>query len=172
MALDIIAGLSLSGNGSVTDSANSATQPITIGSGVMPTLASEYTYGTGSAQVNAFYAASRTLAATTFDLLNLTTLPNALGTTFSLTRLKLLVISIDSPDGTKSLRVGPQNQSNAAQLWFGGTGATVYETIFTGQKWEDPYAGYTVTATTGDILPIYNPGGSSVTYGIWILGLD
>lgn len=172
MALDITANVSFSGGGIITDSANGATQPASVGQGVLPSLLSAYTYGTGTAQVNAFYAASRTVAATTFDLINLTTTTAALGTTFSLTKLKFLLVAVQSPDGTKSLRVGPQNQSNAAQLWFGGTGATVYDTVFTYRVWENPYAGYTVTASTGDILPIYNPGASSVTYGIWILGLD
>lgn len=172
MALNIIASLSVSGGGSITDSANSATQPAGIGQGVLPSLLSNYTYGTGNFQVNAFYAANRTVAATTFDNFNLTTGPAALGTVFSLTKLKLLVVAIVSPDGTKKLRVGPQNQSNAAQLWFGGTGTTVYDEFTAYRVWENPYAGYTVTATTGDILPIYNPGAGPVTYGAWLLGLD
>jgi hypothetical protein len=172
MALDITAQLSAIGGGTVQDTVLQSTQPLNLGAGIMPVLATSYTYGTGSSQVNAFWAASRTVAATTYDNINLTTAPNALGTTFSLTKLKALVVAISSPDGSKKLRVGPQNQSNAAQLWFGGTGATAYDEFFHYRVWEDPYTGYAVTASTADILPIYNPTGSSITYAIWLLGLD
>lgn len=142
-----------------------------VGGSVLPTAATSFTWGTGSGQANALYVASRTVTATTADNLNLTSLSLA-GTTFSLTKVKYVLIAIDSPDGTKSLRVGPRGVSNAAQLWAGGTGASNYETVHTYREWSEPVTGYSVTASTADILGIYNPGAGSVTYGIVIIGLD
>ena len=139
----------------------------------VPELSISLTYGTGSGQANWAYYASRPLAGTTYDLLDLSgSLTDGLGNTISATKLKLAVIAVASPDGTKKLRVGPQNQSNAAQLHWGGTGATVYKEV---AYWDviayEKVAGYTVTAATADIFPIYNPTGSSITYSILMAGV-
>jgi hypothetical protein len=172
MAFDTLnTDFQIGGGGSFVDSTAAATFLARFGAASLPLRRSQYTFGTGDYQANAWYVASRTVTATTADNINLTSL-SFFGTTFSLTKLKYLYVAISNPDGTKSLLVGPRGVSNAVQLGWGGTGATVYDTVYTGQDWERPHAGWTVTATTADILGIYNPGASSVTYGIWILGLD
>ncbi len=155
----------------ITDTTAGISVTQRVGSDTLPVAPLLLQWGTGTNQANALYVASRTVSATTADNLNLSSLALA-GTTFSFTRIKYVLIALSGPDGTKSLRVGPQGVSNAAQLWAGGTAAGNYETVITDREWKHPYAGWTVTASTADILGIYNPGASSVTYGVVIAGLD
>jgi len=172
MAFDINTDDRLSGGGAITDSSTAVSQSASFGSGVLPTIRYRYSYGTGSGQVNAWYLARRTLAATTFDNLNLTSGLTTLGTTFSFTKLKRVLVAIIDPDGTKSLRVGPQNQANANPLWFAAVTANFYETTYTYVLKDRPVTGWDVAAASTDILSIYNPGAGSLDYAIWILGLD
>jgi hypothetical protein len=160
-----------SGSYRISDSTNGLSVTQRIGGTTIPVADLLLEFGTGTGQANALYIASRTVTATTADNINLTSLSMG-GTTFSLTKVKYVLIAISGADGTKSLQVGPKGVSNAVQLGWGGTGATVYDTVITDREWKHPYAGWTVTATTADILGIYNPGASSVTYGIVIAGLD
>lgn len=135
-----------------------------------------YTFGSGtsSGNFNNWWHDQRTVAATTADNLDLRggTVSTKLGLILDFQTIKLIVIQIVSPDGTKSLRVGPQNVSNAFSSPWGGAGATVYETVFHSHTFAfDPYTGFAVTAGTGDVLGIYNPGAGSVTYNIFIAGI-
>lgn len=166
-SLQFSQGAKLTGTFSDTSSGT-----VQVFSNVLPGLIPNYTNGTGSFQVNQVYCAQRALAATTFDLLDMAGSLTNLGGTITFTKIKYLRVEIVSPDGTKVLRVGPQNQSNPVPLGWGGTGATVYREVYYAEEWNMPYAGFTVTAGTGDILPIYNPGATSVTYAILIAGLS
>lgn len=161
------------GGGRIIDSVSGQVLPAIWGKGNLPARTRTFTSGTGNNQVDKFHLSQRTLTATTFDLLDLSgVLTDYKGVAITFSKIKRVYIAIVSPDGTKSLRIGPQNQANAGQFGWGGTGATVYQTIYT--DWDDyfPYAGHTVTAGTGDIYPVYNPGASSVTYALLIAGLD
>lgn len=171
MSLNIIANLALTGAGQIQDLVNLASQPASIGQGPLPSLLSSYSYGTGPQEVDAFYSATRTVAATSFDLINLTSGITALGNTFALSAIKMLLLAIVAPDGVQKLRVGPQGQTDANQLWFGGTGATDYDEFFTYRIYDSPFAGLPVASGSTDVLPVYNPGASAVTYGIWVLGV-
>lgn len=169
MAFDINTDDKLSGGGSISDGVASS-MFAGYGGAVLPTIRTRYTFGTGSAQVNKWYLAQRTLTATTFDNLNLTSGLSVLGTTQAFTALKRVLIAIITPDGTKKLRVGPQGQTNSNQLWFQAVTANFWEETYT-QIWKDrPVTGWPVVAATSDILSIYNPGATSVTYAIWLLG--
>lgn len=129
-------------------------------------------YGTGSGQANWAYYASRTVLTTAADNLDLAgSLTDGLGNTITATKLKLLVVSISSPDGTKALRVGPRGVANTAQLNFGGVAATDYQTVTHWHVIYEPVAGYTISAGTGDIIGIYNPSAGSVTYSILMAGV-
>lgn len=132
-----------------------------------------FTYGSGAGQATLWYLASRTLAASAQDLLNLNSgaLLNPEGAGVAFATIKRIVVSILNPDGTAALKIGPQNASNACQLNFGGLTAPCYN--FTRNYWwlEDPITGFTVTPSTACILPITNVSSSvAITYGIWILG--
>ena len=113
----------------------------------------------------------RTLAATTFDLIDLAGgLTDYKGATITFAKVKWIYVALSTQDGTNALRIGPQNQANAWQGPWGGTGATVYRTTYTDWEFYRPVTGTTVTAGTGDIFPVYNPGAGSVDYLLWVLG--
>lgn len=138
----------------------------------IPALSISLSYGATSGLANWAYYASRTVNATTADNLDLSgSLTDGVGNTISATKLKLLVVSIASPDGTKTLRIGPRGESNAAQLNFGGVTATDYQAVTTWHVIYEPVAGYTITAGTGDILGIYNSSASNLTYSILMAGV-
>jgi hypothetical protein len=156
----------------VADSATRRSSRYQFGLKSVPELSFALTYGTGSGKANKIYTAQRTVTATTADNLDLAgSLTDLNGSAITFTKIKLILIAIVSPDGTKTLRVGPRGVSNTYQGAFGGTGATVYKDF---THWDvveyEPVTGRTVTAGTGDILGIYNPSASSVTYEIIIAG--
>jgi hypothetical protein len=166
------AGVELSGYYRIADTGNGLSIVQRVGGTTIPVAATAFDFGTGTNEANALYISGlRAVAATTADNLNLSTLSMG-GQTLSLTKVKYVLVAISAPDGTKSLRVGPRGVSNAAQLWAGGTAAGNYETVITDREWKNPYAGWDVTASTADILGIYNPGAGSVTYSVVVIGLD
>lgn len=172
MADSLYASYRSLGGGIIRDTVTAQQMPGVFGRGVLPRRVRSFTHGTGANQANKWHLSRRTLATVTFDLLDLAGgLTDYKGAAITFTAIKLVYIAIVDADGTKSLRIGPQNQTGAGQFGWGGTGATVYQTIYT--DWEDyrPITGHTVTAGTGDIYPIYNPGAGSVEYAIWVLGL-
>lgn len=141
-----------------------------FGAGGMPSLPIRLTYGTGSGQANWAYFATRTVAATTADNLDLSgSLTDGLGNTIAATKLKLAVVSISSPDGTKALRVGPRGVAGAMLAGFGD--ASDYQTVTHWWVLYQPVGGYDVTATTADLFCLYNPGAGSVTYSILLAGV-
>lgn len=160
----------LSGGGVVQDTGTGDQQGVNFGAGVLPDLRFGYSFGTGDSQANKWYARRRTLAATTYDDLNLTSGLTTLGATQAFTALKRVVIAIVDPDGTKRLRVGPQGRTNAAQLWFQAATTNFWEETYSFLLKERPVTGWALTAGAADVLSVYNPTGSSVTYAIWLLG--
>lgn len=146
---------------------------IQIGSGNFDSIVASIakSSGTGSGQANEMWHDERTLTTTSTDSLDLAGgLTNGLGVTVTFTKIKLAIIAIDAPDGTKKLRVGPNNTANAWQGWFGGVGANVYEEVLDWVVHLDFRTGWTVTAGTGDLLIINNPSAGSVTYRILLVG--
>jgi len=113
------------------------------------------------------------VAAGTADNLDLAgSLTNPFGETITFTHLRVIILAIDAPDGNKSLHFGPRGQANAWQGPFAGVSATDYiivsDSLFIVNL--SGTNGWPVTAGTADILGIYNPGLSAVTYRIWLLG--
>lgn len=160
------------GGGRVIDSITGQYLPAIFGKGLVPTRLRSLTNGTGSNQVNKFHVSQRTLANGASDLLDLAGgLTDYKGAAITFTALKWAYVAIITPNGTKSLRVGPQNQTNAGQFWWGGTGATVYYTAKQDFEYYEPVSGVTVTAGTGDIFPIINQSGVSVTYALLLAGV-
>lgn len=144
----------------------------TFGALGVPELSVSLGYGTGSGKANWAYYASRTVSTVTADNLDLSgSLTDGLGNTIIATKLKLMVLAIGTPNGTKALRFGPRGVSNAAQLNFGGVSGTDYQTVTHWHLLYEPVAGYDITAGTGDIIGIYNPTGVSVTYSILMMGV-
>lgn len=177
MASDLTIGLKLSGNVYLKASAGfvkpAESIPLGGSNSAWADMVATLTYGTGSGQANNSFCQQRTCTAGGNDNLDLAgSLTNDFGEPFVLSKVKLLLVSIVSPDGVKALRVGPNGVANAWQGPFGGVAAGVYKTV---TQWDplvyEPVAGITVTPGTGDLLVIANPGGANVTYNILIAGL-
>lgn len=167
--------VTLSGTGVYTGAAGlgQATGSLNPGQGTWSAMSSALTFGTGSGQVNQVYIAQRTVGATTNDNLDLSgSLLSPVGDSITFTKIKLLMINIESPDGTKKLQVGPNAVANAFQGPFGALTANVYiEVTNFATLINEPVTGYTVTAGTADILVLRNPTAGSVTYDILIMGI-
>jgi hypothetical protein len=160
--------------GTLTQDDTVAVQTDTINgqSLALPMLSFGIADGTGAGQASKWYRAKRTIAAGANDDLDLSgVLASPLtGATLAFTGIKAIIISIYSPDGTKLLRVGPGSVSNP---WSGPIkGTTPYiEVPYVLPLISPSAAGWSVTAGTGDILRITNPGATSVDYFIWIVGI-
>jgi hypothetical protein len=167
--------LTLSGVGSYAGAnvLGQAAGALNLPGGPWTAMATTLTFGTGSGQVNQVFIAQRTVGAGANDNLDLSgVLTSPIGDSIAFTKVKLLVIAIESPDGTKKLKIGPNNVSNAFQGPFGAVTANVYLEM---TNWltliNEPVVGYTVTPGTADLLVINNPGAGAVTYDIAIFGL-
>lgn len=158
----------------ISDGTSGATLNKAFGQVSVPALDIALTFGSGANQANKLYIAKRTLAATTYDLLDLAgALNDGLNNTITFTFVKLALIAVVSPTGLIKVRVGPQGQANPwPGPWTGGVGATVYKDV---PRWDllayEPSTGYAVTAGTGDILPVYNPGAAALDYWIILAGI-
>lgn len=172
MAWNVAVSERIQGGGRVTDSVTGIAQVAAYGGLVLPDLTLTLENGTGTGKANLYYLAKRTLAATTYDLLDLAGGLTAFnGATLTFTKIKRILVAPYTPDGTVKVRVGPQGQANPwVGPWTGGVGATVYKDVFFREEFQHPYLGWDVTAGTGDIFPVYNPGASSIDYAIWIIG--
>lgn len=166
--------LALKGSGSVT-SATGLVPPsevINAGQGLWPAMSIALAFGTSSGQANECYLAKRTLAATTYDNIDLKGgLTNDFGAVLQFTKMTLGVISLDAPDGTKKLYYGPQGQTHAFDGGFPlGVGATVgKETRYWDTMFYYP-AGYAITEDTNDFMQVYNPTAGSISYYLLLFG--
>jgi hypothetical protein len=178
--------IEIAGSGTLYDASNvinPTTEYFVLGSGntqfpgdIAPELI--FSTGTGNLQGNQWYLGQRTLAATSYDLLNLQSgsttsgLKNGLGQYVQIAQLKWLILAILNHDGVKKLQIGPQGQSNAWPAWFEAVTANFY----TVESWLllkcNEYGtglGPAITSTT-NILPIYNPTANPITYSIFLGG--
>jgi hypothetical protein len=143
-----------------------------IGQNGFPAQDITYTDGSGTNQGHIYFCNSYTIAGTTANNIDLNAaVTDDMGQTVTMVVVKEIIVAIDSPDGSMKVRVGPQGQSNPfIGPWSGGQGATVYEDVYTVGRWSMPFAGWTVTAGTGDILGLYNPGATAITVHVLVIG--
>ncbi len=138
---------------------------------VVLTFGSGTTLSNGALYANQLYRASTVITAgSNLDLDLYGSLLNPFGETINFATLRAILIGVASADGSAALRVGPQNVTHAFQGPWGGGGATVYETVYWQQLWLSGQAGWTVTDGALDVLRINNPGASSVTAQILLIG--
>lgn len=125
--------------------------------------------GTASDQANMVWTDTRTLTASSTESLDLAgILTNAFGTTLTFTKIKGIIVTANSAN-TNSVLVGGA-ASNAFVNWVAD--ATDIIQLPPGSVFSifNPN-GYTVTASTGDLLKIANSSsGTSVTYDIVLIG--
>lgn len=129
------------------------------------------TSGNGLGQADRLWADQRTIAASGTDSLDLNgVLVDAVGTTLSLLRVKLIYIAAASGN-TNNVVVGGAG-ANTFINWVGAAAHTVNVRPggFLALYAPDATA-YGVTAGTGDILQVANSGaGTPVTYNVVIIG--
>lgn len=169
--MSLIANLSLSLQAILTKAASLGGNTNTATASM--NLVTSFADGTGAGQANKVYGATRTLAATTSEDLDLNgVLVDEFGTVITFTRVVAIFIQLKTAGST--LLVGGA-AANQFINWVGD--ATDKVRIRTGAAakgwfglWCDDATGYVVTAGTGDKLKIDNPGAGSVDYDIIIIG--
>lgn len=129
--------------------------------------------GTGADQADKIWHATRTLAGSTHDDLDLTALARTLfgaSLSISLARVKALLVINTSTTAGETLRVGGA-AANAFAAPFNDVSASIVEVgpdsalLLTNKK-----DGWPVTNGSSDVLRVANPNATSVTYKIAILG--
>ena len=145
------------------------TDVVASGSSSFPTLTQTLTDGTGAGQATKWYRSYRTLATVTSENLDLSgSLLDPFGATLSFTGIKAIVVAVVAPDGTKSVTIGgAASNPFIGPFSAGGTLNIPYNQVLINPN----AAGWGVTAATADILKVYNPGASTITYCIWIVGI-
>lgn len=127
------------------------------------TFTSSYTNGTGANQANAFFADTRTLAATS-ESFDLNAITDTFGATLNFTKVKLLYIKNKSSTAGQTLTVDGDFiaafDNGSAPNHIIGAGGIFFI--------ESPISGFTVTNSTQDTLTLTNA--ASFDYDIFILG--
>jgi hypothetical protein len=184
MSATLNLNIEIAGSGSLTDipaTINSVEESGTVGSGSFGgpnDINLILSPGTGNLQANQWYLCRRTCDATSSDNLNLNDatsgIVNGLGQHLELAQVTAIIIALTAPDGTLTLRVGPQGVSDAWKGPFEGVGSTCYLNVtdfaVLAGRFGDGLG--TVTDTTANILGISNPGATNITYDIWIIGIE
>lgn len=126
--------------------------------------------GTGSSQADKIFHDTRTLAASANEDLDLAAgINDPFGVALTFAKVKMIVIAA-APGNTNNVVIKPA-ASNGFTGPFGAAAHT--QTLPPGGIYvaTAPVSGWTVTASTGDLLNIANSGaGSSVTYDVIIVG--
>lgn len=126
--------------------------------------------GVGANQADRVFTDTRTIAPSTTEDLDVSggALTDAFGATFTIAKLKALMICASTTNTNNVVILGDTNSVPIL-----GTAATV-STLTPGACFVGTWpgtAGIAVTASTGDILQVANSGaGTSVTYDIAIIG--
>lgn len=188
MSFTLSAALGVSGSGSLNLGAgvSSRIDQLQVGpsaQAAFPAGAINWVNGTGavlsngSLQSNNWYLNTLTITAGGSYNLNLNggSDKDPSGTALAFTAITLVLIAITAiagsttaPNAVDFLKVGPNAVASAAQLWFGGTGAGMYESVYWQSFHPGPAAGWTVGA--GSLLPIANPGANNITCAVLVIG--
>lgn len=126
--------------------------------------------GTGANQANKLWHDTRTLTASSSENIDLAgVLTDAFGDTFTLARIKALLIAAASGN-TNNVNVSRDATNGVPIFLAAGDGMPILPGGF--MLWVSPNAAsVAVTASTGDIITVANStGGTSVTYDIIVIG--
>ncbi len=130
-----------------------------------------YTNGTGSNQVNAFYASLARSLAGTGESFDLNAITDIYGATLNFTALKMIFVrNLSTTTGqylTLSGNFWDGDTSNLGPL--GGASPVAYIGPGGSFLWDSPINGATVTNTTKDIITVTNA--ATFSYDIILLGL-
>lgn len=128
--------------------------------------------GTGSQQANQLFAADISIPTVTMQLYDLkggNGEVDVMNRTLAMTKLVGVYLEITEPASTKTLRFGPQAQTNAAQLWFFAATANYYDVMQSKLLMVDEYTGWTLDATH-KVIAIYNPSLVTVAGKLRVFG--
>jgi hypothetical protein len=128
--------------------------------------------GTGEGQANQVFVAALSIAAGATQLYDLKGGNDELDVhnlALAMTAVKLVAIEITTPAASTSLRFGPQNQTNAAQLWFQAVTANFYDTVLSKFMQEDARVGWALDVTH-KVIAIHNPGAATVAGSLLVVG--
>jgi hypothetical protein len=128
--------------------------------------------GTGAGQANQVFSVAFSVGPSSFasyDLKGGGGELDVLNVALAMTAVKLVAVEITTPAANTSLRFGPQNQTNAAQLWFQAATANFYDTVLSRLMQEDIRAGWALDATHKTIH-LYNPGLAAVAGALLVVG--
>jgi hypothetical protein len=145
---------------------------LSLGSSRWPAISTALTYGDGSGQANMWYHAKRTAAAETTDAFSLVgSVTGPLTGSGGFAAVKFLLLSIESPNGSKTLQVGPRGEWNGWHPpWVDGNAYEhVYDVLLKTNRW----SGWPVfTGGAGDVLYVRNPTLSPITYRVLVIGVS
>ncbi len=157
----------------VTKITANQTDVIDLGSVSFPlshTTTASMATGTGASQADLLFSDQRTIAASSTEDLDLAgSLTDAIGNTLTFVKIKAIIITVASAN-TNNVTVSPATSNGfngpfnaAADLVAIPPGGSLVATA--------PVSGWTVTASTGDLLTIANSGsGTGVTYDVVLIG--
>jgi len=132
------------------------------------------TDGVGADQADVLFHDERTVGAGANDDLDLTALVHSIYgniVTFSFAKVKVILLMNLSTTAGDVLRVGGAGAGLAFATPFNGNATAVIEAPADGcLLLVNKKNGWTVTAGTGDILRVNNPGAAGITYRIVIAG--
>ena len=149
------------------------TNAIDLGSGSFPLkylLKTNMADGTSASQADLLFSDKRTIAASSTEDIDLAgSLSDAFGATLTFVKVKAIIVTAATAN-TNNVTVSPASSNGfngpfnaAADLVAIPPGGSFVVTA--------PVTGWTVTASTGDLLTIANSGaGTGVTYDIVIVG--
>jgi hypothetical protein len=131
-----------------------------------------FSNGTGANQASQQFYDSRTLSASATENLDLAgSLTNAFGQTITFTKVKAIAVKASSGN-TNDVQVQRASSNGVPIFMAASDGVQLTPGAFFVMAFPNAN-GVAVTGGTGDLLTITNSaGGSSVTYEIWILGVD
>lgn len=144
-----------------------------FGTSPTPSGVFQLTNGTGTGQANQVYEAALSIATgatTLIDLKGGNGETDVLGVALAMTAVKgVELILTTAPATGVSLRFGPQNQTNAAQLWFQAATANFWIEVKDRFAHFDRHAGWALDATH-KVLAINNPGAGTVAAWLRVIG--
>jgi len=128
------------------------------------------TSGVGANQADRIWRAQRTIAASATDSLDMAgTLVDVYGTTFTLARIKGLMVAA-SGSNTNNVNV-TRSAANGLPIFLAASDALVLRPGGAFLWFAPDAVGIAVTAGTADLLDMINSaGGTSVTYDIMVIG--
>lgn len=157
----------------ILDSLGARSYRSRFGTAPTPSGLFQLTDGTGSGEANQVYEAVLSIATSTTEEIDLkggNGEEDVLGVALAMTAVKgVELILTTAPATGVSLRFGPQNVTNAAQLWFQAATANFYVEVKDRFAMLERHAGWALDATH-KVLAIHNPGAATVAAWIRVIG--